>query len=211
MSLDQFDDLLGGDEEEELEPAPFGRDFSLHMGKLHEIQRGVTEPWLCQAFTLPRPVVRARLKECPLMRRGKNGTPIYDLRIAAAYLVKPRISIKEYIESIEPKDLPQTLQREFWAAKLSEQRWRRQAGELWASEDVVAVFGEVFKLIKNKTRLWQNSISSVEAMSQTQTDELQNLVEDLLDKIYQTLTALESGSATASQLAEVDEDAEEIE
>lgn len=210
MTLEMFDDLLG-DAGEESDLPKHGREFSMKMNSVHELYRGVTIPWLCQAFTLPRNVVTRKLSGCPVLRLLKNGGKVYDFTMAASYLVVPRINVKDYIETLDPKDLPQTLRKEYWAAKLSEQRWRKEAGELWASEDVVAVFGEVFKLIKNKTRLWQNSIAAVESLSPEQTEMLQTLTEDLLDKIYQSLVALESGQSTPSQLAEAEENGEDEE
>lgn len=202
-----FEDLLGEDEDDHDSILPkHGREFSMKMNSVHELERGVTIPWLCQAFNMPRNIVIRKLGGCPILRLHKNGGKVYDFATAASYLVKPRINVKKYIETLDRKDLPQHLQKEFWAAKLAEQRWRKQAGELWASEDVIAVFGEVFKLIKNRTRLWQNSIAAVEALTPAQTEVLQTLTDDLLDKIFQSLEALESGQATASQLAEADEE-----
>lgn len=206
MTLDDgFSDLLGDPPDDRFELPPV-ENFSARTADAHLVSRGVGVTWLSEAFGLSRTVTQSRLATCPALRTAQNGGKVYDIRVAAAYLVKPRVSIEEYLNGLEPKDLPQQLQKEFWAAKLSEQRWRKQAGELFAAEDVIAVFGEVFKLIKNKTRLWQNSISSVEALSIAQIEVLQNLTEDLLDKIYQSLLALESGSKTPSQLAEVDDD-----
>ncbi len=207
----QFDDLLGDSEPvTEIEPAPHGRDFSLKPGDVHEVERGVTVAWLCQAFTMPRRQVEAKLTGCPAMRTMKRGMKVYDLRVAAAYLVKPTLDIATYIKNLDPKDLPERLKREFWAAKLAEQRWRRQAGELWASEDVIAVFGEVFKLIKNKSQLWADAIDAVELMSDPQREALSDLVNDLMGQIFKMVEDLESGSTTAAQIAEADDDTEEV-
>lgn len=206
-----FDDLLGDSEPvSDLEPAPHGRDFSLKPGDVHEVERGVTVAWLCQAFAIPRRQIEAKLTGCPAMRTMGRGMKVYDLRVAAAYLVKPKLDIASYIKNLDPKDLPERLKREFWAAKLAEQRWRRQAGELWASEDVIAVFGEVFKLIKSKSQLWADSLDTVEVLSDAQRETLTDLVNDLMSQIFKMLEDLESGRATAGQIAEADDDAEEI-
>ncbi len=74
---DLFDDLLGEvDERPEIAPAPYGRDFSLKFVDVHEVERGVTVPWLCQAFTMPKTQVEAKLKDCPAIRsnRGSKST-----------------------------------------------------------------------------------------------------------------------------------------
>lgn len=209
---DMFDELLGESEPvpEELKPAPHGRDFSLKMGDVHLIERGVTLAWLCQAFTMGRSVVQAKLADCPAIKTFRHGSKLYDLRVAAAYLVKPKLDVTSYIKNLDPKDLPEKLKREFWAAKLAEQRWRKQAGELWASEDVIAVFGEVFKLIKGKSQLWEDSLDTVEVLSDLQRETLSELVNDLMAQIFKMLEDLESGRATASQIAEADDEQEEV-
>ena len=208
----QFADLIGGveeppDFEEPYNTASTGRDFTLTFGSVHEIDRGVTIPWLCQAFTMPRKTVLKLIEPCPVLRIQSNAK-VYDLRVVAAYLVRPRVDLKTYINSLESKDLPDHLRREFWAAKLAEQRWRAQAGELWSSEDVIAVFGEVFKLIKSKTQLWANTIDSVESLSNIQRDTLTDLVDELLGAVFKSLEDLESGKATPAQIAEADDDDE---
>lgn len=160
-----------------------------------------------QAFQVPtRRQTERRLEGCPILRAGKNGMKVYDFATACAYMVKPKVSIKQYVETLDAKDLPRHLQKEFWAAKLAEQRWRKQAGELWASEDVIAVFGEMFKLIKSKSQLWGDSIEKVGVLSDPQREKLRDLVDDLTGQIFEALANLESGQSTPSQIAEVDDD-----
>lgn len=205
-----FDDLLGDTEEHpEIEPAPHGRDFSLRFVDVHEVERGVSLAWLCQAFTLPKSQVVARLKDCPALRSNKSGTKIYDLRTAAGYLVKPRMNVATYIKYIDPKDLPEKLKREFWAARLAEQRWRQQAGELWRSEDVIALYSELFKLIKSKAQLWEDRVTRADTLSDVQRELFLELKDDLLAEIYKLVEELEAGRMTASSIAEADDDQSE--
>lgn len=202
-----FDDLLGGGEEEpDVQPAPYGRDFSLKMGDVHEIERGVTVPWLCQAFTLGRGTVETKLVDCPALRTGKHGGKVYDLRVAAAYLVKPKLNVARYIKNLKKEDLPPQLKREFWAARLSEQKWRVQAGELWPSDDVMAVFGETFKSIKETTMLWAGTLEESVGLTDEQRELLIELVDGLLDNMHKSLVDVASISATRSQLKEIDEE-----
>lgn len=205
-----FDDLLGdGDETPEIEPAPHGRDFSLKLSDVHEVERGVTVAWLCQAFTMPKTQVVAKLAECSAIKTHKHGGKVYDLRTAAGFLVKPRLDIATYVKNLDPKDLPEKLKREFWASRLAEQRWRRQAGELWASEDVIALYSELFKLIKSKTQLWEDKVSGADKLSDVQRETMLDLKDDLLSQIYKMVEELETGRMTASSIAEADDDESE--
>ena len=199
-----FEDILGDDDVTPAPPAPHGRDLSLKINTVHEVLRGVTVPWLCQVFNMTRPQVEKRLEHCPVMRRvGTNGK-IYELPIAAAYLVKPKMSVEQYINSMDTKDLPERLRKEFWTARLQEQKWRQKAGELWSTEDVLTVFGEVFKLIKTKSQLWSDSLETTTGLSDEQRALLGDLVDSLMGDIFDSLTALKTRKTTPSQLAEVD-------
>lgn len=200
-----FDDILGG-EDDLPGPAPHGRDFSLKISTVHDVLKGVSVPWLCQAFNMSRTQVEKKLENCPILRRAGANGKIYELPVAAAYLVKPKMSIEQYIASIDAKELPERLRREFWTARLQEQKWRQKAGELWDSQDVIAVFGEVFKLIKNQSQLWGDTLETTVGLSDEQRLLLVDLVEDLMGKIFDQLTSLKEGKMTPSQLAEVDEE-----
>ncbi|MDR3474339.1 MAG: DUF1441 family protein [Devosia sp.] len=203
-----FDDLLGNSvqEEPEIAVAPYGRDFSLKMGDVHAISRGVTIPWLCQAFTLGRKVVLARLAECPAIKTQGNGSKVYDLRQAAAYLVKPRFNIESYIKNLDPADLPERLKREFWMARKIEQQVRVAAADLWTSNDVMSVFGEVFKIFKNSTEMWVDNLEESAGLDDRQRARLTELVDELRTSIEKSLTDYATVSHTRSQLAELDED-----
>jgi hypothetical protein len=206
-----FDDLLGGTQPIDiapivLDPAPSGKEFSLALADVHEINRGVTVAWLMQAFTMQRSTVTAKLADCPVLRNSVNGGKIYDLRAAAAFLVKPRLSIASYIKNMPKEDLPEQLRREYWAARQIEQKVREKAGDLWRSDDVMAVFGEVFKAIKETTQLWCDTIDESLGLTDPQRGLITVLVDDLLNSIEKSLTDLEAVSATRSQLAELDED-----
>ena len=203
-----FDDILG--DEDAPPPAPHGRHLSLRTNTVHEVLRGVTVPWLCQVFNMTKPQVEKKLEHCPVLRRvGPNGK-VYELPVAAAYLVKPKITIEQYINSIDTKDLPERIRKEFWTARLQEQKWRQKAGELWSSQDVIAVFGEVFKMIKNQSQLWSDTLESTTGLTDEQRTLLGELVDDLMGKIFESLTALKEGKATPSQLAEVEDEDVEI-
>lgn len=211
MSDDIFGDLMGS-EPPAPKPVDGGRYFSqtLKTSNAFELDRGVTVAWLTQAFGLTRSQCVKKLEGCKILRM--NGvTKVYDFRDAVAHMVAPKVDLKRYIENLDPKDLPLNLRKEVWSARLAEQRWRKQAGELWASEDVIAVYGELFKLIKTQSRLWANSIDAVEKLTPAQTEALQDLVDSLLDKIHQSVVALESKQKTPAQIAEVDDDVEATE
>lgn len=204
MSLD-FDDLLGS-EDEDLPVAGHGRDFSMKMNTVHMVaNHGVTIPWLVQAFSIPRNRVERMLTGCPVERLQKNGGKIYDFATAAAYLVKPRVNIREYLESLEPKDMPERLRSEYWRARMLEQKARKEAGTLWRDEDVQEAFGEIFKLIKDTAILWTDTLDETTGLTDEQVGIVDNLVHQMLSQIGDTVANYARTKRTASQLAELDE------
>lgn len=210
---DIFADLLGPSDDEEgqvdfdRDPAlgGSGLNASLRRGGIPMVKAGVTSNWLADAFGIPSTTVRRKLQECPPKRILANGGRLYDLHEAATFLVQPR-NMDAHLARMNPKDLPTHLQKEIWAARLAEQRWRQKAGELFASEDVIAVFSEVFKLIKNKSLLWIDSVNEVDKLSDEQEEALRENVRQLLSSIYEMVQKLATNQMTPSQIAEADDD-----
>ena len=204
-----FDDILGGGGEDSNPPAPEGRHFrSLKRAFVHDLDRGVTVTWLMQAFTMPRKKVETLLATCPPQRVGANNARIYDFREAVPYLVKPKVNVKKYIESLDPKDLPEHLKNEYWSARIKEQKARLYARDLWRSEDVVTAMSDILKLIKDTAILWTDSIDETTGITDPQREVLDNLVRDLLGQVGDTVANYCSGRNTPSQESDFDEDDE---
>jgi hypothetical protein len=126
---------------------------------------GVSITWLCTMFRMDRRTCQKRLAMCPPLRRGVGDAPMFDLAQAAAFLVKPKINIGEWVKSLRPADLPPYLQSEFWDAQNKRQKWEENAGELWRTEKVIEVFADVFKHIKETMQQWQDSIERKEGLT----------------------------------------------
>lgn len=205
-----FDDIFGDAPEQEVEPAPTGREFrSLKNAFVHDLQRGVTTTWLAQAFDVKRSQIEKRLARCPVERTGQNNARIYDFATAVQYLVKPRVNLEEYLKSLSPKDLPEQLTNEYWGARLKEQRARQNAGDLWRTEDVIGAFAGVFKVIKDTAILWPDQIMETTSITEDQRDILDEAVADLLGKVGDMVLEYTEGSdPLLSQELEFDQDVE---
>lgn len=209
-----FDDILGGAPAPQHDPepedaddgAPVGREFrSLKTQFVHDLDRGVSIAWLAQAFTLGRKEVELKLNNCPVLRTGKGGSRLYDLRVATQYLVKPKIDVATYLESLDPKDLPERLRAAYWSARITEQKARSNARQLWHDEKVQAAFGEMFKLIKDTIRLWTDTIDESTGLSVPQREMLDNLSHDLLTQIHETVAKYCDKQKTPSQEVEFED------
>lgn len=141
------------------------------------------------------------------MERG--GIPVYDLVQAAQYLVKPRTDMKEFIKTMRPADLPLDVQKDYWDARAKKQRFEEKASQLWRTEDVVTVLGDMFKMIKNTMNLWVDSIEDQSDLTGAQKKLLVQLVDGLQNEIYQELIALHNKQKTPNSKVRYEEEKED--
>lgn len=153
------------------------------IGDLHD---GVSLSFLAQLFGMTRHMVVKRLRGCEPLRRVRNS-PVYDLRDAAQYLVEPKIDIEELLKTLKPDALPVRLQKDFWDAQLKRLKWRKEAGELWGTDQVRKVFGEVFKHIKTSIQLWADEVERLHGLTTDQRGVLTLSADALQDDIYKAL------------------------
>lgn len=169
-----------------------------------QVLGGVTVSWLAQVFHMDPKTVKFRLKDAPALHHRKAGS-IYDIKVAAQYLVKPVFDAGEYIKTMKPNELPVHLQDQYWSALSKRQKWEENAGHLWRTEKVVKVFGTVFQLIKGSMQLWGENIQRGTGLNKEQKAALRAQVDGLQAQIYKELIELPRKGMTPPMLAEVDE------
>lgn len=147
---------------------------------------GVTVFWLAKQFGMEVSTVRKRLADCPWVGKKTSGY-LYSLKVAAPYLVKPRIDIKAYLDQMKPGDLPQQLQPAYWEANLKRQKFELSMGQLWETADVMDVFAEVFKAVKFSVQLWPDTLERESGLSDEDRKTLVILADALQDQIYQSI------------------------
>lgn len=215
---DGIEDLLGdatAPEKRVWEPGMRGRPpknaerdkDSYKTDQIHQVTGGVSIPWLMGAFRMGRAKVLKLLDDGGVRPMGthKNGGAYYDLPEAAACLVTPKQDFKAFLKTLKPSDLPANMQESFWAAKLKEQKWRMQAGELWPTPAVMQVFSDTHKMIKTKVQLWPDTLIESAGMNDRQREVMHELLVDLLNDLANHLANDETVNETRNQLAEIDE------
>jgi hypothetical protein len=172
---------------------------------IQAVYSGVTVGWLSQVFHIDPTTVKRRLKDCPALHRRKNGF-VYDLKVAAPYLLKPVFDVREYIKTMKPEELPTKLQDQYWSAMNKKLKWEERAGNLWRSEKVLQVFGEVFQTIKFSLQLWTDNLERATGLTSAQRTLLSGMVDGLQDEIYTKLQAVSAKGKTGSVSAEEEAD-----
>lgn len=165
---------------------------------IRDVYRGVTITWLMNAFRMDRSTVKKKMADCVPIKYSRGNIAIYDFVQAASHLAKPRIDIGEYLKTIKPTDLPAGLQTDYWDALLKRQKYERQAGDLWHTDDVLEVFGEAFKHIKTSTQLWVSRLERTTGLTSEQIEILNKLTDTLLDDMHGKLVSMKKTSTTRS-------------
>lgn len=207
MKNDDLDDLLGTSEEHETEPRRVGNRPYKSVSDALVVQflaRPVSISFLSKVFGSTPKTITRKLADLPPIGMHRGNSPLYDFRQAVQYLVSPKGSIKEYIKKMGPDDLPESLKKDVWDARLKEQTWRERAGDLWATEDVLEVLGDTFARLKTTSQLWVDTISENRGLSAEVRSELMKNVDALQNELHRSLVQMPKDRRTTSQLKEVE-------
>ncbi|QXV73604.1 terminase small subunit protein [Rhizobium phage RHph_X2_30] len=215
--MEDFDDIFGAPAKKRGRPKgvknkPKDHDAirfkSLPSTKLTSemnVHGGVTLDWLSKVFGMSRKNVIEALRPCPVMRMHQNGGAYYDLKVAAAYLVKPERELAQVLADLKADDLPEKLRESFWNAKIKEMKFLVMAGDLWPTESVLEVLAQTFTMIRTKVQLWTDSIEDAHPLTTEQRQLQQKLADQLLSDIKTALVENAKVSATESYAAVVKE------
>ena len=164
-----------------------------------EFHKPVGVSFLAEVFRTDMRDVKFKLAECPVFRRNPQGRPMYDFKTAAAYLVPPvSADFTSRLRTMSVKDLPPALAPAIRKAMLDEQTWQVRAGNLWRSEDVQTVFGEVFLLFKDTTQLWVETLNDRGDLSGAQWSAMREMVAALQTELHTRLVEMPRERRTPS-------------
>lgn len=170
----------------------------------YDALNGVTVDWLRRAFHMTAAKCERKIRGLPVIAVTKTGTPLYDLGHAAERLVRPKMDLNEHLKDITVDELPDRLKETFWNSKLKQQRYEKNAGELWRTEAVVQLFGSVLKDAKERMRQVNTLAESELGMSPEQREGLAQIVNDVQEEIWKHIENLKS--KTPSSIAELNKE-----
>lgn len=162
-----------------------GENTGFHKRRA-EIASGLPVTELAKIFRTN--VLNVRRKLAAVKPIGdRMGDPVYDIADAAEWLVKPKVDIAEYIKALRPGDVPVALQKQFWDAQLGRQKFDEQAGHSWRTEKVQTAFGDVFKIVRQKVRLFTDTVDRESTLSEEQRAIITRLADELLEGAYRSV------------------------
>lgn len=149
--------------------------------------------------------VHKKLAECTPVAWDDKGFPQYDFIEASSYLIKPRGGdLVALIRNMKSSDLPPALMPAVWKAKLDEQTWNTRAGNLWRTEDVLDMFGEIFLLMKSTMQLWVETLNDRGDLSAEQWEAMNQMVYGLQTELHEKLVELPKKRRTGPSNVEND-------
>ena len=152
------------------------------------IFQGCTQSQLVKIFRMDRRDIAAKLAESPITPCGaRAGYPIYAIHEVAPYLVKPLYDIETHLKRMHHNDLPKHLSKEFWAGMRAKQEYQLKEGELWPTEQVIAVMGNVFKRLRMSMLLIQDAVEREHMLTAQQRDKISSLIDGALNDMADDL------------------------
>lgn len=167
--------------------------------------RPVTQQFMAEVFGMDPATVKKRLVTCPTLDDGTGARRVYDFKTACEYLIKPKMDEATFIKTLNHADMPKMVNKVFWEAKRIKLKYEIEAGEAWATSDVLEVFGDVFMTVKSHAQLW------VEAMREIGLDDVAaKKVEQLTDafsaELHSKLVEMPKQRQTRSRIAELEQE-----
>lgn len=158
---------------------------------LSAIYRGVNQDQLMRMFKMDHRTAKRKMMEA---RAGgirpigtKYGGDLYVIHEIAPYFCKPVMDPSEYIKSMDPRELPKILTKEFWAGQRSRQDYEEKAGLLWSTEKIIEEVGELMKLFKMSALLTLDAVERQTELTASQRQIIRSLTNGMLADLIQRI------------------------
>lgn len=119
----------------------------------------------------------------------RQGYPIYSIKDAASVLVEPTLDLDQieqvaaYVRKLNPQNMPKMLTKEFWSAMRTKQLYEEDAGDLWRTDRVVEVFGDLVKSVRTPLILAKDAVANEMELD----DRAQKIIDQIIDGILEKL------------------------
>ncbi len=174
--------------------------FSTSSADLLLAKDGVSSTWLQRAFGMSRAVVEKKIAKCSPVGYGRFGNPLYHIPDAASYLVEPKLDVEEFLATIKPDKLPDRMRESFWNSKLKEQRFLKESGQLWYTDQVTAVIMAMLMSVRDKLQQIPDTVERLAGLDERQWKMVLNMIDGVQEDVYQEILRFSEGDNTLNQL-----------
>jgi hypothetical protein len=150
------------------------------------IYDGCNVSQLAEMFKMDPRTIQKKIRA--LKPAGKRaGFPIWRIRDVAPYLVEPKGNIEEKIKTMNHRDLPPMLLKEFWAGQNARLKFEEEQGDLWRTDKVLEHYAQAFKTMRTEILLVADAVDRTAEMSDRQRGILRKMMDGLLKNLRTAL------------------------
>jgi len=162
----------------------------------------VTMNFLARVLHMDPMTVGKRLRGVKPAGEGSAGRKVYYFHEALPYLLKPKMDIAQYIRTLNPADLPNSINKVYWEAERIKNKVLIETGEAWNDQDVLAVLGRVFMMFKERIPLVTEGMRD-EGLTDKQFSKLTEYMDQLQRDLHESLMDMPKERRTAPRRDEV--------
>lgn len=133
------------------------------------------------AKTLPR-----RIKGV-VPRGTRRGYKVYNIGEAASRIITPGYEIEDFIRQMSPQELPVLLQKEFWNGQRARLEYERQMGNLWPTEDVKDLCGELLTPVRMTILLLNDDVAREVGVTDAQRDVIRRVTDAAIETLQKSI------------------------
>lgn len=153
-----------------------------------DLLKGASINQLSELFELDRRTVTDRLRDVEPC--GKRATfPIYKILDAAPLLLE-RYVYNDKGELVRNEKRKQEPEKDFWDARLKEQKYLENQGDLWRTEKVVTVLAEILKLFRESMTVYLDQLEFETGLPADQVAKARSFGDNLLMSCHTRLLEL---------------------
>lgn len=140
----------------------------------------------------------------------RHSFPIYSIKEAAAVLVEPTLDLDQieqiaaYVRKLNPQNMPKMLTKEFWAAMRTKQLYEEDAGDLWRTDKVVEVFGDLVKSIRTPLILAKDAVANEMELDDRSQKIIDRIIDDILEGLHDAVVKQFGARAVAPAVSDDD-------
>lgn len=107
----------------------------------------------------------------------RKGFPIYKVAEAAAMLVEVGYDVEERLRHMNQADLPPLLSKEFWNGQSARKKFEKESGNLWETEDVMAMVASLLHEVAINQKLMLDNVERQAGLNANQRAAIQRISE----------------------------------
>lgn len=163
---------------------------------------------LAQLYNLDRRTVTERLREVD-PNGERSGHPVYRMKDAAPLLCEGYVKHETLKEMAKAKG--SAAEKDYWDARLKQQKYLENNGDLWRTSKVIDILGKVFKTVRENVVVFIDSLEHEADLPPKQIAKVKAFGDHLLTETREGLLQMDTGDDDQPGLVDESPEPEEDE